>query len=258
MIYVTGDTHGDLRRLSTNSFPEQKNMTKSDYVIILGDFGVVWDEKDLKNEQYWLNWLDEKPFTTLFIDGNHENFNRLYQFPEMEWNGGKVHKLSNSVYHLCRGQVFTLNNTTFFTFGGARSHDIQAGILDRNDPDFKRKKKELDKDPWNCYRILNESWWELELPTEEEINEAKNNLKKVSHVDYVLTHCPPHTIFKSLDLTEKENILTTFLEEVYNTLDFNVWLFGHLHDNRRINDKMILLYEQITELIENKNHNKIS
>ena len=39
MIYITGDTHipVDIQKLSTKRFPEQKEMTKNDYVIICGD-----------------------------------------------------------------------------------------------------------------------------------------------------------------------------------------------------------------------------
>ena len=43
MIYLTGDCHGDYRRMSSANFPEQKEMSKEDYVIITGDFG-FWDE----------------------------------------------------------------------------------------------------------------------------------------------------------------------------------------------------------------------
>lgn len=32
MIYFTGDTHSDFTRFSTDRFPEQKNMSKNDYV----------------------------------------------------------------------------------------------------------------------------------------------------------------------------------------------------------------------------------
>ena len=39
MIYVTGDTHSDFQRFSTRIFPEQKDMSKDDYMIICGDFG---------------------------------------------------------------------------------------------------------------------------------------------------------------------------------------------------------------------------
>ena len=40
MIYVTGDCHADFTRFNTKIFPEQYEMTKDDYVIICGDFGV--------------------------------------------------------------------------------------------------------------------------------------------------------------------------------------------------------------------------
>ena len=131
-IYITGDTHGDVRRLNTTSFYEQKEMTKDDYVIILGDFGLVWDYKgESREERNWLNWLEEKSFTTLFIDGNHENHDRIREMSVEMWNGGKVHKVRPSVIHLMRGQVFNIDGLKIFTFGGARSHDIKDGILQK-------------------------------------------------------------------------------------------------------------------------------
>ena len=73
-VYVTGDTHSNFKRFSLDSFPEQREMTRDDHVIICGDFGLVWDAGgESKSEQYWLNWLEEKSYTTLFIDGNHDN-----------------------------------------------------------------------------------------------------------------------------------------------------------------------------------------
>lgn len=38
MIYITGDTHGalDIGKLNTKKFPEQKQMTKDDFVIVCG------------------------------------------------------------------------------------------------------------------------------------------------------------------------------------------------------------------------------
>lgn len=41
MIFITGDTHGNFSRFSTKEFPEQKEMTKEDFVIICGDFGGI-------------------------------------------------------------------------------------------------------------------------------------------------------------------------------------------------------------------------
>ena len=42
-----------------------------------------------------------------------------------------------------RGQIFHIQSKTFFTFGGAESHDIEDGILDRNSEDSKKKLKLL-------------------------------------------------------------------------------------------------------------------
>ena len=131
MIYITGDCHSDFTRFSTENFPEQREMTKDDYVIICGDFGGVWMRyEESEKEKWWMDWLEDKPFTTLFVDGNHENFDRLYSYPVEEWNGGKIHRIRPSVIHLMRGQVFTIEGKKIFTFGGAKSHDISGGVLE--------------------------------------------------------------------------------------------------------------------------------
>ena len=131
MIYITGDTHSDFTRFTEDQFPIQSEMTKSDYVIICGDFGGVWTfEEESRREKEVLDWLNERNFTTLFVDGNHENYTRLYNnYLVEEWNGGKVHRIRNSVLHLMRGEIFDIDNKKIFAFGGAKSHDIQDGIL---------------------------------------------------------------------------------------------------------------------------------
>ena len=127
MIYITGDCHRNFERFNTRNFPEQKEMTKDDYVLICGDFGGIWNKDTENKEETWLlDWLDCKTFTTLFIDGNHENFDRLYAYPVEEWHGGKIHKIRPSVLHLMRGQVFEIAEKKVFTFGGASSHDIEG------------------------------------------------------------------------------------------------------------------------------------
>ena len=109
MIYITGDIHGSPERLGVHSFYEQKEMTRDDVVIICGDFGMVWEESgESASERYWLKWLEDKPFTTVFVCGNHENFDRLYQYPVKEWHGGKVHEIRPHVLHLMRGEIFDI------------------------------------------------------------------------------------------------------------------------------------------------------
>ena len=120
MIYITGDTHSDFTRFTEEQFPIQSEMTKNDYVIICGDFGGVWTfEEESNREKYFLDWLNNKNFTTLFVDGNHENFTRLYiDYPVEEWHGGKMHKIRDSVLHLMRGEIFDIDSKKIFSFGG--------------------------------------------------------------------------------------------------------------------------------------------
>lgn len=247
LIFITGDTHGDFTRFNSSNFPEQKQMTKDDYVIISGDFG-IW--QDTPREQYWLAWLNAKPFTTLFVDGNHSNFDRLYQMPVSEWHDGQVHFVRDNVIHLMRGQVFEIAEKRFFTMGGAASHDISDGILEPGDPNFTHKRQALDRQR-ALYRVNHVSWWKEEMPNEKEYETARRNLDACDwQVDYIITHCCPSSI---VDIISgglyQPDPLTDFFEEVRNRCDFDYWFFGHYHDNRIIERKYIMLYEQIVEIV---------
>ena len=136
-IWVTGDTHGNFQRFTTKNFPQLKGMNRNDCIIIAGDYGGVWAGEQADGRK--LDWLEGKPFTTLFVDGNHENFDLLNSYPEQEWHGGRVHVVRPHILHLMRGQVFEIGGLTWFTMGGAASHDIQDGILDPASPDFEQE-----------------------------------------------------------------------------------------------------------------------
>ena len=250
MIYITGDCHREFNRFNINAFPEQKEMTKEDYVIICGDFGGIWDRvEESDTEKWWLDWLEQKSFTTLFVDGNHENFDRLSEYPVETWHGGKVHKIRNSVLHLMRGQVFEIDGKKIFAFGGARSHDIDGGILELDDPHFKKKKRELDRN-WGMYRINHLSWWKEELPSEEEMEEGRRNLEAHQNsVDFIVSHCCASSTLALLSNgTYKPDILTAYFEELRQEVKFKKWFFGHFHGNMNINAEEILLYEQIIRI----------
>ena len=227
MIYVTGDTHIplDIRKLTTQMFPEQRALTKDDYVIICGDFGGVWDGS--KEDKYWLEGLNNKSFTTLFVDGNHENFQLLNNEYDVEiYNGGKVHKIMDSVFHLMRGQVFMIDGLRIFTMGGAMSVDKK-------------------------HRTEGRSWWSEELPSKEEYIEAVINLEANNNtVDYIITHCAPETIQQIIDYDFENNELTEFLEVIKNEVEYMHWYFGHYHLNKSIDEKHTCLYDQIIKLGE--------
>lgn len=250
MVYVTGDCHGDFRRFSTSIFPEQKEMTRNDFVIILGDFGGIWSCS--KEEKYWLDWLNDKPFTTLFVDGNHENFNMLYTFPVVDFHGGKAHKIRDNIYHLMRGYVFDICDKKFFAFGGASSHDIQDGILDPNDfvdmDDFRDTYRRWQK-YGKMFRVRGVSWWDQEMPSDEEIERGRQSLKTVNNeVDFVISHCAPQEVASLIGFTDRDKLTWYFNELLWDGLKFTKWLFGHYHTNKQIMGKFICLYEQMIRI----------
>ena len=223
MIYVTGDCHGNFRRFQSEYFPEQANMTKDDTVIITGDFGGVWFGDSRDDET--LGWLERLPFTLAFVCGNHENYDALERYPVAEWHGGKVHRVRPHVLHLMRGQIFELESYRFFTMGGAKSHDTN-------------------------HRINHISWWRQELPSDEEYSEALQNLERYNwQVDYIITHCAPTSIALMGSRHNEADRLTDFLQEVRERAKYYYWLFGHYHDNKAVDEKHILLWEQIVRVI---------
>lgn len=251
MVYVTGDCHADFKRFSAKEFPDQKEMTRDDVVIVCGDFG-LWNKCD--EEDWWLNWLNRKSFTTVFVDGNHENFDRLYsdEFKIVDFHGGKAHKIRSHIYHLMRGYIFEFDGKKFWAFGGAQSHDIQDGILDRdNYPDNESFLADVKLHSLfgMRFRINHVSWWEQELPTKDEMDfgikqlEANNN-----EVDYIITHCCPQEI-ATINGFRGADIETMFFNDIARKIKFNRWYFGHYHDNRQTYGKFIMLYNNIERIL---------
>lgn len=249
MIFITGDVHADFnQRFNVAAFPDQKDMSKNDYVIVCGDFG-IWDKSS--EQKWWLDWLDEKSFTTLFVDGNHENFDMLNAMLVKEWHGGKVHFVRPSVIHLMRGQVFDISGKKFFTMGGAASHDIADGVLEPDDIDFKHKLKHANLNLLQ-FRVNHLSWWKEEMPCQAEYDEARKNLAVHGNkVDYIISHCAPSDVSDILSSgLFQTDALTCFLEEVSRAVEFKYWFFGHYHDDRVVKSKFIELYHHIVELPE--------
>ncbi len=222
-------------------------MTKNDYVIICGDFGGVWDNS--KRERHQLDWLEQLPFTVLFVSGNHENFDRLAKYPVELWQGGKVQFIRPHVIHLLRGQVFHLDGYAFFTMGGAQSHDIADGILNPYAEDFEEQYWMMRR-MGGQFRVNHRSWWKQELPSDAEYQEARRNLDAANwKVDYIVTHCAPDGVQDELgDRKYLHDRLTGFLESVKVRAKFRYWLFGHYHENKIVCDRFVLLWEQLVKV----------
>lgn len=230
--FLCGDTHGshDIHKLNTKNFPEQRELTKDDVVIQLGDFGNYWWGD--KEEKYWLDWLTRKKFTFAFLDGNHENHEMIWELPtETRW-GGTVHvdkRKYGEIIYLKRGEIYTINNKKFLVVGGATSID-----------------KHL--------RTEGKDWWATEELSQSDIDNTLDNLDLHKRkVDYVLSHTCPESLV--LDFCEnpirRNDSVAKFLEHVDNITEFQSWHFGHFHrDWTHIQDgiKYTCYYKEVQEL----------
>lgn len=232
MIFVTGDTHRtmDVKKLNMENFPEQNLLKRKDLVIIAGDFGGVWtgNEKD----DAVLDLHENRNYTTLFVGGNHENYDALYAYPAEEWNGGKIHRIREHVIHLMNGQIFELEKGKFFIMGGATSVD-------------------------KMFRDPHETWWPQEEPSEEEFAEAWDNLSKSGFkVDYIITHTCPEKVRKSMlkihpgkGFVDYESGVEKFLDQVLDKVEYKAWYTGHIHIDREFPDySMRVLYNSVVKL----------
>lgn len=234
MIYVTGDTH----RKIDNRFSEKPltKLTEKDYLIILGDFGGVW--YDDESDNLFLSYFEKQKYTTLFIDGNHENHKKLNDFPVEVWNGGKIHRIKSNIFHLMRGQIFNIDGYKIFTFGGAYSIDkhMRTEFID---------------------------WWKEEEGSYEEMNEAFDNLEKENNqVDFILTHAGPASklknFFNYFGMKFTSSSTEKFLDEINNKVKFQHWFCGHYHENVNLgwfskekdDGKITILYNKIININE--------
>ena len=256
MIWITGDLHGGVTawHISSSNFKPAK---RGDICLCCGDLGGVWYHDYLTNEKHWReeNYFLESQLrqrvTWLAVDGNHENFARLFggEFPLVDMYGGKAYQIRKNVYYLKRGEVFEIEGETFLAFGGAMSHDKDPGwittSLSNGFGAFG------DGREWNKGRIEGIDWWPEEVPSREDFENACRNLDRVGwKVDYVISHtCPvsERRLFggsgRSADPTE------TMLQELLDRgLEFGAWHFGHFHEAKKV-DKFECHYNKVEPLI---------
>ena len=224
MIYVTGDMHAVASRFDD---PRLRSLKKGDTLIVCGDFGFLWNGS--KDEMNILRKLSRKKYNICFVDGTHENFDMLSRLKVKKWNGGKVHQISENIFHLMRGQIFTIENQKIFTMGGGESPDIEI-------------------------RFEMNTWSEKEIPSREELIEGVENLQKNSaQIDIVITHEPPAKIkeFLLLQTSTSAGItaINTYLEDVSRTCKFKHWYFGSLHMDKFISTTHVCVFNNIINAV---------
>ena len=220
MIYVTGDTHGDLSRFKD---PGMKKLRSGDTLIICGDFGFLWNGS--KTENAVLKKLATKSFNIAFVDGCHENFDLLESLPVTSWNGGKVHMIAHNIVHLMRGQVYFIEDKKIFAFGGGHSQDYE-------------------------FRGDGEMWWQREQPSHDEIRAAMAKLDSVGRsFDYVITHEPPASLKDCLNVDVLQRLeVHAFFEDIIKTCEYKKWFFGKCHIDKNIPIKFYAVFNTVTPI----------
>jgi Icc-related predicted phosphoesterase len=185
--------------------------------------------------------LNSKPWTTLFVDGNHENHDMLDELETVEMFGADVGKVDHSIYHLRRGRIYDIDGNKCLVIGGAESTDRKL-------------------------RSEGKSWWRQEAISVDDIILSLKNLEKVDNkVDYVLTHTPPIEAMYKLDFKpfayQYGDKTRTFdpgchqLQSIAENIEFKHWYFGHMHEDKSIINAMGIskytcLYDEIIKLGE--------
>jgi len=232
-LFITGDIHGNpLTRLSNKNWPIGRKLSKRDVLIICGDFGLLWSKYRTRNEEYKIKWLDNCPWTTCFVDGNHENFSILNNLPKAYKFGGEVGIVGHSIYHLKRGELYQINGRKIITIGGAHSHGRE-------------------------HRQWGVSMWKEEEITDNDIKNAKQSVIKANYdVDYIISHCAPESFARNaIDVNlisywqpdGSEELLELFKQT--SDIKFKKWFFGHYHTDAydTIHDKWVSVYNRIHE-----------
>lgn len=222
-LFITGDTHGmnDIRKLTNENFPIQEELDKSDVLCIAGDAAICWTGGN--TDKQLQKWYEDKPFTTLVIDGNHEGHELLSKLPIIKKFKGKARKVSDSVFYAIRGEIYTINGKKILTLGGADSID-----------------KHL--------RIKGIDWWEQESITQKDFNNALDNLERYNYdVDYFITHTGGGEVVRSLGFNAFPS--DKYIDFILNSLPPKTRHYcGHYHVDMIANLRSKILYDAIIEL----------
>lgn len=237
-IFITGDKHGTFSQFF--GLAEKNELYETDVLLITGDAGYVWDEDYLVKIET-LHQLF--PGTIAFIDGNHENHALLNSLPVEQWNGGSVHRVGRRVYHLMRGEVYSIYGNCIFCFGGARSVD-----------------QDRDHRGSSWWQEEGRSWWREEEPSEEEIAYGKAQFEKHFHeIDYILTHETPLHARAFIQRSKEVDadyplppLFDAWFQRIEAAPRFKKWYFGHMHEDQMISPKLRAIHSNILPIGEER------
>lgn len=260
-IGITGDVHARvIERFSYKQRPELRQFTKDDYMFILGDFGQPFGPNSYKEARNVFQFLNDKPWTTIVVGGNHDDYDYWESCPQVKFCGGVARQATfqeekYSVFFIDHITILDIDDCHILCIPKAESHDIW-NLIDPEDKYYKIKKRNLRKmHAW--YREVHKTWWPQEkMDVEENLNFMEEH--EDEHFDLILSHDAPSLItqwFKRpgdiarCTPTEGER----YLEVLRKTLDFDSWIHGHFHFdgtwNEIYDNRIMGLYYDIIRLI---------
>ncbi|MBQ4129567.1 MAG: metallophosphoesterase [Ruminococcus sp.] len=219
MVYITGDIHADIKDFESRSINKLK---KGDVLIITGDFGFIWDNSktELKN----IKKLSKKKFTILFVEGVHENFELLEQYEEAEIFLSKAKKIADNIYCLNRGEIYTIENKTYFCLGGGEVEDP----IENSGSDLLNQKS---------------------MPTDEQLQYAVDNLQKANKkVDIIITHEAPASVKRLIRRDSNVNDINMFLDTLLHNVRYKKWYFGSLHTDRVLSEQLCCVWQDVIKV----------
>ena len=229
MVYITGDTHRDFRRVA--AFCDTVESAKEDILIIPGDAGINYFGKS--KDDALKKQLSELPITLFCIHGNHEQRpNGIDTYQEICWHGGTVYMESefSNILFAKDSEIYELAGKRYIAIGGAYSVDKHIRLAE------------------------NLGWWADEQPSFEIKKCVEKQLGQADwNVDIVLSHtCPmkyiPREVFLSgIEQSSVDNSTEEWLDTIEEKLTYSRWYCGHYHTNKTI-DKMRFLFEDFLEI----------
>lgn len=123
-IAFSGDWHANT--VWAHKMIDYARDEQADAIVHLGDFGWQFARFFV---QTMAGMLRRAKLPLYFVDGNHENFDRLLAFP-LQPDG--LRKVADNLFHLPRGHRFTWGGVRFLACGGAVSVDRHRRVEGRS------------------------------------------------------------------------------------------------------------------------------
>ena len=227
---VSGDTHGSLSRYNVLDNYEKDTAA----IVILGDVGFNYLGPD--QDEYVKRRANSHQNYIYCVRGNHEMRPTAVEKMELLYDTN----VNNYVYYepefpyiryFKDGYLYNIDGYVALVLGGAYSVDKH-------------------------YRLMwGRKWFEDEQLTQEEMDNI-SAVHKYGEVDFVLSHtCPlswqPRDLFlEGLDQSTVDNSMEVWMDGLKDTLDWNIWLFGHYHRDRLVRPHVEMLSTNIQSFKE--------